>query len=87
MKDDKTAGKFGRIIHAYTMRDAVADGAVTPLLYEERVPELTINEEAVNRWFEKITAGSQMIEEPTAGTMEKAIMRTPQIRALSIPVM
>jgi type I restriction enzyme R subunit len=30
---------------------------VSPLLYEERVPELTINEEAVNRWFDKITAG------------------------------
>jgi type I restriction enzyme R subunit len=29
---------------------------VAPLLYEERVPELDINEEAVNRWFEKITS-------------------------------
>lgn len=30
---------------------------MAPLLYEERVPELTINEEAVNRWFDRITAG------------------------------
>lgn len=55
LKDDKTAGKFGRIIHAYTMRDAVSDGAVTPLLYEERRPELTVTETAIDNWFEKIT--------------------------------
>lgn len=55
LKDDKTAGKFGRIIHAYTMRDAVSDGTVTPLLYEERRPELTVTETAIDNWFEKIT--------------------------------
>ena len=57
LKDEKTASKFGPIVHAYTMQRAVEDETVAPLLYEERVPELTINEEAVNRWFEKITAG------------------------------
>ena len=38
------------------MQRAVEDETVAPLLYEERVPELTINEEAVSRWFDKITA-------------------------------
>jgi type I restriction enzyme, R subunit len=57
LKDEKTSNKFGPIVHAYTMQRAVEDGTVTPLLYEERVPELAINEQAVNRWFEKITAG------------------------------
>jgi len=57
LKDEKTSGKFGPIVHAYTMQRAVEDGAVAPLLYEERLPELDINEEAVNRWFDKITAG------------------------------
>jgi type I restriction enzyme R subunit len=57
LKDEKTSNKFGPIVHAYTMQRAVEDETVAPLLYEERVPELTINEEAVNRWFEKITAG------------------------------
>jgi type I restriction enzyme R subunit len=57
LKDEKTSGKFGPIVHAYTMQRAVEDGTVVPLLYEERVPELDINEEAVNRWFDKITAG------------------------------
>lgn len=57
LKNEKTANKFGPIVHAYTMARAVEDGTVTPLLYEERVPELAINEEAVNRWFDKITIG------------------------------
>lgn len=57
LKNEKTANKFGPIVHAYTMQRAVEDETVAPLLYEERVPELDINEEAVNRWFEKITAG------------------------------
>jgi type I restriction enzyme, R subunit len=39
------------------MQRAVEDETVVPLLYEERVPELAINEEAVNRWFDKITEG------------------------------
>ncbi len=55
LKDEKTANKFGPIVHAYTMQRAVEDETVAPLLYEERVPELDINEEAVNRWFDKIT--------------------------------
>jgi type I restriction enzyme R subunit len=57
LQDDKRANKFGPIVHAYTMQRAVDDGTVAPLLYEERVPTLEINEEAVNRWFDKITAG------------------------------
>lgn len=57
IKEDKTANKFGRIVHAYTMQDAVADGTVTPLLYEERKPILDVNEKAIDNWFEKITQG------------------------------
>ncbi|QHE83453.1 type I restriction endonuclease subunit R [Hydrogenophaga sp. BPS33] len=56
LKQEKTANKFGPIVHAYTMQRAVEDGTVAPLLYEERVPELAINEDAVNRWFDRITA-------------------------------
>lgn len=56
LKDEKTANKFGPIVHAYSMQRAVEDETVAPLLYEERIPELDINEEAVNRWFEKITS-------------------------------
>ncbi|GEC31473.1 hypothetical protein N181_00985 [Sinorhizobium fredii USDA 205] len=56
LKDDKTQNKFGPILHAYTMRRAVEDGTVTPLLYEERRPLVDINEQAIDKWFEKITA-------------------------------
>ena len=41
----------------YTMQQAVADGTVTPLLYEERVPDLSVNEEAIDAWFDRITSG------------------------------
>jgi type I restriction enzyme R subunit len=57
LKEDKTTNKFGKIIHAYTMQRAVDDKTVTPLLYEERQPELDINKQAIDNWFAKITAG------------------------------
>lgn len=55
LKDDKTENKFGTIIHSYTMQQAVADKTVTPLLYEERIPELNTNDVAIDKWFERIT--------------------------------
>lgn len=57
LKEDKTRNKFGPILHAYTMQDAVEDGAVTPLVYEERKPIVDINETAIDAWFDKITIG------------------------------
>lgn len=57
LKGQKTDSKFGRIIHAYTMRDAIDDGTVTPLLYEERRPMLDVNEKAIDSWFDMITQG------------------------------
>lgn len=58
LKNEKseTAKKFGAIIHAYTMKRAVEDGTITPLLYEERKPLLNVNQEAVDNWFDKVTA-------------------------------
>jgi len=57
LKDDKTTNKFGPIVHAYTMQRAVEDKAVTPLLYEERKPELNVNEKAIDAWFDRVTEG------------------------------
>lgn len=57
LKKDKTTNKFGPIVHAYTMQRAVEDKAVTPLLYEERVPDLDVNERAIDSWFDRITKG------------------------------
>jgi len=57
LKGDKTENKFGPIVHAYTMQRAVEDKAVSPLLYEERIPDLEVNERAIDSWFDRITEG------------------------------
>lgn len=57
LKDDKTTNKFRPIVHAYTMQRAVEDKTVTPLLYEERPPELNVNERAIDSWFDRVTEG------------------------------
>ena len=69
LKDDKTTNKFGPIVHAYTMQRAVEDETVTPLLYEERRPSLTINAAAIDNWFDKITVG--LSEEQKADLKKK----------------
>lgn len=58
MKQHKTTvGKFGGFIQpVYTIRDAVEDKAVVPLLYEGRMVPLDVNETAIDSWFDKITA-------------------------------
>ena len=55
LKDDKTENKFGKIIHSYTMQQATIDKTVAPLLYEERIPELNTNDDAIDAWFDRIT--------------------------------
>ncbi|WP_268799401.1 type I restriction endonuclease subunit R [Pseudomonas huanghezhanensis] len=57
LKKDKTTNKFGPIVHAYTMQRAVEDKAVTPLLYEERKPDLDVSDRAIDSWFSRITEG------------------------------
>jgi type I restriction enzyme R subunit len=55
-KEKSTASKFGGYIgKAYTVNDAVEDGAVVPLLYEGRHNLITINEEPINRFFDKVS--------------------------------
>lgn len=51
-----TARKFGGFIHSYTMRKAVEDEAISPLLYEGRMALLEQNQEAMQRWFDRVTA-------------------------------
>ncbi|MEJ6080167.1 HsdR family type I site-specific deoxyribonuclease [Vibrio sp. 1-Bac 57] len=55
LQDDKTENKFGKIIHSYTMQQAVEDKTVTPLLYEERIADLSTNDKAIDAWFNRIT--------------------------------
>lgn len=69
LKYDKTTNKFGPIVHAYTMQRAVEDRTVTPLLYEERIPDLDVNERAIDSWFARITEG--LTEEQQADLKRK----------------
>ena len=54
-KDRNTAAKFGGIIDAYTIDEAVRDKAVTPLLYEGRRISQEVDQRAIDTWFERVT--------------------------------
>jgi type I restriction enzyme R subunit len=55
-KEKNTFVKFGRLVQpVYSMRDAVADGAVVLLLYEGRHVEEDLDEAGVDAWFENVT--------------------------------
>ncbi len=50
-RDKSTAAKFGGIIDAYTVDQAVKDKAVVPLLYEGRFAKQTVNEKPLDDYF------------------------------------
>lgn len=56
-KEKNTLSSFGRLIHRYAIDEAVADGAVVPLLYEGRLVEQQVTGTVIDRWFEKISEG------------------------------
>ena len=56
MKREKnTMAKFGKLIHKYTIRDGVEDGAIVPLIYEGRFVEQKVDEENIDMWFKQTT--------------------------------
>jgi len=55
--EKSTAKRFGDFIHKYTMRQAVEDKAVVPLLYEGRIVEQDVDHEQLEKWFERRTRG------------------------------
>jgi len=54
-KDKNTAAKFGGVIDAYTIDEAVRDKAVAPLLYEGRHISQEVDQRAIDTWFERMT--------------------------------
>lgn len=56
-KEKNTLSTFGRLIHRYAIDEAVADGAVVPLLYEGRLVEQQVSGTVIDRWFDKISEG------------------------------
>ena len=56
MKREKsTVAKFGRLIHKYTIKDGVEDGAIVPLIYEGRFVEQKVDEKNIDVWFRETT--------------------------------
>jgi len=56
-KEKNTLATFGGLIHRYAIDEAVADGAIVPLLYEGRLVDQRITADAIDRWFDKISVG------------------------------
>lgn len=69
-KDDKTARTFGGIIKpVYTIRQAVEDQAVRPLLYEGRIAPQSVTEGPIDNFFGYVC--EDMTEEQSADLKKK----------------
>ena len=56
MKNEKnTMARFGKLIHKYTIKDGVEDGAIVPLIYEGKFVEQNVDEANIDLWFEQVT--------------------------------
>lgn len=75
-KEKSTALKFGGIIDAYTVDQAVEDGAVVPLLYEGRLAMQSVNENALDRYFEMI---SETLSDREKADLKKKFSRANQL--------
>ncbi|MBA4496400.1 type I restriction endonuclease subunit R [Paenactinomyces guangxiensis] len=53
-KDKSTTRTFGSYIDTYTIQQAVDDGATVPILYEGRLPELSIEGKTLDALFDRM---------------------------------
>jgi type I restriction enzyme R subunit len=49
--------QFGALVDKYSMRDAVTDGAVVPLIYEGRAVDEDLSDAALDAWFDRESQG------------------------------
>ena len=75
-KDKSTAAKFGGIIDAYTVDQAVKDKAVVPLLYEGRLARQTVNASPLDTFFEMV---SEPLTEYQKADFKKKFSRADQL--------
>jgi type I restriction enzyme R subunit len=75
-KDKNTAAKFGGIIDAYTVDQAVKDKAVVPLLYEGRLAKQTVNASPLDTFFEMV---SEPLTEYQKADFKKKFSRADQL--------
>jgi type I restriction enzyme R subunit len=67
-KEKSTAQKFGGIIDAYTIIQAVEDGAIVPIIYEGRHAVQSVNQKALDRGFDSV---SEPLEEYQKADLKK----------------
>lgn len=77
-KDKNTVAKFGSIIDAYTVDEAVTDKAVVPILYEGRVAKQEVNENPIDTFFGKI---SEPLTEYQKADLKKKFSRADQLNS------
>jgi type I restriction enzyme R subunit len=77
-KDKSTAAKFGGIIDAYTVDQAVKDKAVVPLLYEGRLARQIVNESPLDTFFGMV---SEPLTEYQKADFKKKFSRADQLNS------
>ncbi|MFZ2324312.1 MAG: HsdR family type I site-specific deoxyribonuclease [Ignavibacteriaceae bacterium] len=77
-KDKSTIAKFGSIIDAYTVDEAVTDKAVVPILYEGRVAKQNVNEDPIDTFFGMI---SEPLTEYQKADLKKKFSRADQLNS------
>ena len=75
-KDKSTAAKFGGMIDAYTVDQAVKDKAVVPLLYEGRFAKQTVHEKPIDEFFSNI---SEPLTDYQKADLKKKFSRAEQL--------
>jgi type I restriction enzyme R subunit len=77
-KDKSTAAKFGGIIDAYTVDQAVNDKAVVPLLYEGRLARQIVNASPLDTFFDMV---SEPLTEYQKADFKKKFSRADQLNS------
>jgi type I restriction enzyme R subunit len=77
-KDKSTAEKFGGIIDAYTVDQAVKDKAVVPLLYEGRLALQNVNASPIDTFFGMV---SEPLTEYQKADIKKKFARTDHLNS------
>lgn len=79
-KERSTFAKFGDLVQpSYSIRDAVDDKAVVPLLYEGREVVTDIDEAQIDRWFEVHTSG---LSEEQRADLKRKMSRVREIEGI-----
>ncbi len=86
-EDRSTVEKFGGMIDAYTIKEAEADRAVLPLVYEGRHVVKEVNQREIDDWFEKYTGhltGEQRADlKQKISTADQVMQADPVIRRIA----